>query len=413
MDPRLNFFMPYERASAWHENQLTRALLVVLRYSPAAHQMWLRLVAPDKRLHVLGKPEFATQRQRVMDRDSQLSDDEAIQGISVWLAPDAKQLTGAVEVSDRNQVLDGIVTYGTDLVIVIENKITWSKVTNQPLRINVHGSPVTFDTPPVSVTWQGLLEMLSDLVDRDDLVPLTERMLISDFFELVEQHFPHVGPYSTLSRCGNHRFRQEHRLDAIQEMAVGTTEGKGLGWRNLKGTAKIFMAWLGPNQTGKDVCLRMYPADTLGQARVFYEDAASVAAVLGLRAEGWDITPNFHWGFTAAGYAWSKSPLSVDDYSSYWLRGIATTREVTRGEWEECWKKLVKDQIVPGSSKPDFDLTFTNSQRQKASPRPGLLCEYTWPLNEAAKLDERGKFHLVVRERLNQMLGALRAPLIH
>ena len=33
MDSHLNFFVPYEKAAAWHENQLTRALLVVLRYS--------------------------------------------------------------------------------------------------------------------------------------------------------------------------------------------------------------------------------------------------------------------------------------------------------------------------------------------------------------------------------------------
>ncbi len=34
MDEHLNFFIPYENAPAGHENQLTRALLVVLRYSP-------------------------------------------------------------------------------------------------------------------------------------------------------------------------------------------------------------------------------------------------------------------------------------------------------------------------------------------------------------------------------------------
>jgi hypothetical protein len=35
-DP-LNFYSPYERLPAGHENQLTRALLVLLRMSPIAH----------------------------------------------------------------------------------------------------------------------------------------------------------------------------------------------------------------------------------------------------------------------------------------------------------------------------------------------------------------------------------------
>ena len=39
-DP-LNFFQPFERLRANHENQLTRALLVVLRLSPIAHECWL------------------------------------------------------------------------------------------------------------------------------------------------------------------------------------------------------------------------------------------------------------------------------------------------------------------------------------------------------------------------------------
>jgi len=43
----LNFFLPFRRLEPNHENQLTRALLVVLRLSPMAHTAWLRLVAPD------------------------------------------------------------------------------------------------------------------------------------------------------------------------------------------------------------------------------------------------------------------------------------------------------------------------------------------------------------------------------
>jgi hypothetical protein len=86
MDSHLIFFVPYEKAAAWHENQLTRALLVVLRYSPMAHQAWLRMVAPEHPLHNLSKAEFATQRQHVLGIDSEVPEGEAVLGISVWLA---------------------------------------------------------------------------------------------------------------------------------------------------------------------------------------------------------------------------------------------------------------------------------------------------------------------------------------
>jgi len=407
MDSHLNFFVPYERAAASHENQLTRALLVVLRYSPMAHQAWLHLVAPKKFLHDLSKAEFAVQRQRVLGTDSEVSEGEAVPGISVWLAPDAAPVSAPIETSDRQQVLDGIVTYGTDLVVVIENKVAWGRVTEQPHRINLHGSPVVFEEKPRSVTWQHLLEMLSDLVERD-LVSGAERLLISDFFDLVEEHFPLIGPYSTLVRCGDKSFRVERRLDTILGEAVGTDVGKAKGARDLSDRAKIAMVWL--VFANEKVCLRMYPGDTLGQARALYGDSLAVDAVLALRSDGWRVKPNFHWGFMATGYAWAKTSLPIEMYCTYWVNEIGTTRELNRQEWEMYWAKLEAANIVEATEKVAFDADFTGSQRQKAHPRPGLLCEYIWPLAEAQRFDAHGKFVEKVRVRLNQMLTALNAP---
>ncbi|MBY0248642.1 MAG: hypothetical protein K2Q17_13340 [Nitrospiraceae bacterium] len=407
MDSHLNFFVPYENAAAWHENQLTRALLVLLRYSPMAHQAWLHLVAPGKHLHDLSKAEFAVQRQRILNTDTEMPDGEAILGISVWLAPDAVPVGTPIESSDRLQVLDGIVTYGTDLVVVIENKVAWGGVTEQPHRINLHGSPVIFEEKPRSVTWQHLLEVLADLVDRD-LVPRAEQLLISDFFDLVEEHFPLIGPYSTLARCGEKSFRIERRLDTILGEAVGTSMGKARGARDLSGTAKIAMAWL--VFANNNVCLRMYPADTLTQARALYCDRSALNAVLALQSDGWHVEPNFHWGFMATGYAWVTTPLQVEKYCDYWASEIGATRELPRSEWETYWTKLESAQIIEATGKEKFDAHFTGSQRQKAHPRPGLFCEYRWPLEEARQFDARGKFSEKVRVRLNQMLTALNDP---
>ena len=408
MDSHLNFFIPYENAAASHENQLTRALLVMLRYSPMAHQAWLRLVAPKKHLHDLSKADFATQRQRVLGTDTEVPEGEVVPGISVWLAPDAAQDSTPIKDSDREQVLDGIVNYGNDLVVVIENKIGWGGVTEQPHRINLHGSPVRFEEKPCSVKWQQLLEVLFGLVERD-LVSGAERLLISDFFDLVESHFPLIGPYSTLARCGDKRFRVERRLDTILGKVVGTDKGKAKGGRDLSGTAKIAMAWLEFASDNSAVCLHMYPGDTLTQSRALYGDRSALDAVLALRTDDWRVEPNFHWGFMATGYAWVETPLQVEKYCDYWVNEIGATRELSRPEWETYWAKLESAQIVEAAGKEAFDADFTGSQRQKVHPRPGLSCEYTWPLAKAQRLDAHGKFVDKVRERLNQMLTALHA----
>lgn len=338
-----------------------------------AHQAWLHLVAPGKHLHSLSKAEFAVQRQRVLGIDSDVPEGEAVLGISVWLAPDAVPISTPIGTSDRQQVLDGIVTYGTDLVVVIENKVAWGGVTEQPHRINLHGSPVVFEEKPRSVKWQHLLEVLSDLVECD-LVFGAERLLISDFFDLVEEHFPLIGPYSTLARCGDKRFRVERRLDTILGEVVGTDVGKAKGARDLSGTAKIAMAWLG--FTGDKVCLRMYPGDTLTQSRALYGDRSGLNAILALQSDGWHVEPNFHWGFMATGYAWAKTPLQVEKYCDYWADEIGVTRELSRPEWETYWAELESAQIIEAVGKKAFDAEFTRSQRQKAHPRPGLFCEY-------------------------------------
>lgn len=411
MDRHLNLFVPYEKVAASHENQLTRALLVLLRYSPMVHQAWLHLIAPDKRLYDLSKAEFATQRRRVLAPDTKVPEGEVVPGISIWLAPDAAQISSPIKTSNRQQILDGIVTYGNDLVVVIENKVARGGVTEQPHQINLHGSPVVFEENPRSVMWQQLLAVLSDLVEHE-LVSGAERLLISDFLDLVEEHFPLIGPYSTLARCSKQRFRIERRLDTIQGEAVCTSDGKELGWRDLTGTPKIFMAGLVFNNENSRVCLQMCPGDTLGQSRAFYGDPSAVDAVLTLQSDGWSVNPNFHWGFMATGYAWMETSLPVDEYCAYWVKEIGATQELSRPEWEAYWTKLEAAHIVEPAGKEGFDAEFSRSQRQKAHPRPGLRCEYTWPLSAAQQLDARGKFVEKVRERLNQMLTALHAPLV-
>jgi|SRR5215471_18471822 hypothetical protein len=110
MQDRLNFFEPWERLPANHENQLTRALLVVLRYCPIAHQAWLSLVdAARLTLHLLPRPTFDTQRAQILRSESQPKTNEPIKGISVLcVTDDSNEVQSAVLVSDRGQVLDEI-----------------------------------------------------------------------------------------------------------------------------------------------------------------------------------------------------------------------------------------------------------------------------------------------------------------
>ena len=210
-DP-LNFFSPYERLPAGHENQLTRALLLLLRMSPLAHVEWLRLVLPDRPLRVLPPAEFVTQRRaiRILGNGAEQAD-----LVSVFLAPERPQ-SGHSDVveSDRGQVLDAIINYG-ELVTVIENKI-FDADDLQAREINLEGAGVQLvdGQKVVIVLWRDLLEALTGLRERS-LVAGAEARLLDDFLTYVEDHFPGLGPFRTLALCGGVQGRIERRLRQV------------------------------------------------------------------------------------------------------------------------------------------------------------------------------------------------------
>ncbi len=144
MHDTLNYFDPNKDIPAHYENQLTRAFLVVLRISPAAHQVWLSIAAPDRKLYELPRPwSFDTQLSRAPGSAPAVA--EPIEAISVLQAADVEGVDGLqVQDTGRRQVLDGIVRYGDELLIVIEAKLDGPVATRQAQDINVHGADVRF-----------------------------------------------------------------------------------------------------------------------------------------------------------------------------------------------------------------------------------------------------------------------------
>jgi hypothetical protein len=412
---RLNFFEPYEHLPPYHENQLTRALLVVLRYCPIAHQAWLSLIdaaasSPlDPRLpalHSLSRPTFETQRAQILRGEDQPKTNEPIKGLGVFCAADASNggVQGAVLESDRGQVLDGIIRYGDERVIVLESKLHEMADDTQARNINLHGQPILFEGPVRKISWRNILSCFTDLADENrGVVSGAEREILNDFLTFIDKNFAQLGPFNTLRRCAGEPSRVRRRLDTILREFLepdGTT---------IPGThTSVKLARLDYDGEKRLIKLRMWPADTLQQARSFYGRPKSVERLLKLQNHGWTVSPNFHFGFMASGYCWSDTSMPVAEYMQYWLEHIGDAGQIERQDWNEYWSDLVKVKIAKATDREEFDLRFTNTDRNWASPRPGLACEYVWNLDEAERLDDvGGKFAKAVRERVNQLLEAI------
>jgi len=255
------------------------------------------------------------------------------------------------------------------------------------------------------------LETFEQLASEDRAITSgAERLVLRDFLEVTNQHFPSLGPYSTLERCRGEKSRVERRLlAALMDGVKGDPLADGV---ILPGTHQaIRSAHVGYNEAEQLVQLCMYPADTLSQAKTFYTRAGIPERVLSLRDQGWQLKPNLHFGFMASGLTWTNATASVEEYVRYWQKNIADTKQSKSAEWPSLWKRVLANGFAQEDDRSQFDRDFTSTKRKVASIRPGLRCKFTWRLADAAKLDAAGKFSLELREKVVNLLSAIGEPL--
>jgi len=149
--------------------------------------------------------------------------------------------------------------------------------------------------------------------------------------------------------------------------------------------------------------LRLYPGDTLTEARVLYQDPARVDGLLRLRDEGWRLRPDFHFGFAARGFANTESRLDADQYIAYWVTRIPRLSQFLRDDWNHELQRLIDDGIFDPEDKPQFDRDFTQTARDSAAPRPGILLSRGWSPEQVHVED----FPSVLNSALKQALNAL------
>ena len=143
----LNYFEPYQSKTVYHEDQLTRALLVVLRHSPAALQFFSRVTedalqktAERVRKSVLSLPAFhelPLDKVSMATQVGSLQRWTATQVLSVLLTDEAFGPKESVQVSERGARYDGLIKFGDDLLLIIENKPRMDNVWEEQLNPNL------------------------------------------------------------------------------------------------------------------------------------------------------------------------------------------------------------------------------------------------------------------------------------
>jgi len=204
----------------------------------------------------------------------------------------------------------------------------------------------------------------------------------------------------------------DHYAELLREVAPGAevdvVRGR-FGTRarlELQGPVTVKYAYL-DTDSAHEAPLRLYPGDTLEQARLLYADRGRCERMLALRERGWEVEPNFHFGFMTRGLTWTRSKLTADEYVEYWVDRIDSTTPITRDKWDAELQRLIEDGIFDAADVPQFHADFADTARMSASPRPGLALTSRWLAIDAF----RPGFTQALRAALWEALTALGEPL--
>jgi hypothetical protein len=402
-----NTFEVFSSEKAGNENHLTRALLVLLRLSPLAHEVWLReLGLGTVGLTGMGEPGFAF--QTAVPQAPDLGDvGDQMRGISVFISREPAYNSGPIEQSERRQIPDALITYpGPEppVLVVVESKVREMADALQARDINLGEVRPSWDPPvPVEILWSDFIDELWRLVDLRVAAGAEERVLL-DFFDFVDHYYREVGPYGTLRRCGGVKERIRRRCRRLLEAATDLpasepTPSQG-PYVEMEGVPSLpRRVAFDLDEGGSTVRLSFWPADTPNQARALYSDATLVDHVLALSDEGGrGAVPNMHFGHFQRGYAWLPVPAVTDvrAYAHFWrdhpeLIGMFY-RPGTEKPGQRTWDELLDTLLAAGivDSREAFDRDFVNTNRNRADVRPGLEIFAEWPLDRATELDETG-----------------------
>ena len=186
-----------------HEDRLTWAFLVVLRYDPHLQNFLRELVESrlSRKPRESSKPwepaRVSTQTKGIESSTNRL--------VSVLLTDESIQKI-KVEWSDRQAVYDGVIEYPDGLTLIVENKPLHGHVWEEqlsPSRDSFSGDigDVDLHDWAVCLEWSEVLEGVLKYADSE-IAPFSSRDIVRDFLSFVEEVRPELTPYSTFKLCG-------------------------------------------------------------------------------------------------------------------------------------------------------------------------------------------------------------------
>lgn len=436
MSNHISVFEPFS-APAEHENQLTRALLIVLRTIPVAHAAWLDLadrsyrannlaaVPPGGRgipgLHEFRSAEYVTQRWRLP-----VGQDPPQRIVSVVVTPEPRFEQCRVVTRGRRQgAPDLFVLYGSKLALQVEAKRFPNSVDEGQLDIHDDNAPndVAVDSALVALTWEELFAAWWSLRKRGSM-SAGEQAIFDDFLGYIDRHHRALRPYRTVEMCGDDVDLLARRcLTLLEDLNAGDVRSDLYfnGWNlRLDGTVAERAVLEALDEDGVRIRLRLFPADRKDQANLLY--GRDLRRLLSLQEDGWQVLPHLHfarerayrWGtFWWIGVKTFDARPPIEAYLEVFTqRELRETRK--REKWTDWFDRVAATGLLAEEQRADFDRAFSALlPGERFIPLPGIELIKDWKWGEAARLDAEDMLGRVVLDEVNMALAALgQAPVV-
>jgi hypothetical protein len=401
---RLNYFNPYASKSESHEDRLTRAFLILLKYSPTCLNFFYNYILKS-----------TTHRDELPDASSLLQEDiqfgtqvgsaqfETSRLLSILITNESYQPKIKIEGNERDAVHDGLITIGDDLSLIIETKPNTNDVWEAqlcPSKKDLSEEVEVLPTPVV-LTWHEIISWLHQFT-HSERHHYAEKQLASDFLDLVQRSFSYLNPYDRLDLCGDNegliKKRNQYLLKSIVNEKEMVKYHNGWGYyielpSSYKSIRKVSLILT----KDQKIELNLYFADTQGQGKALYPIELDIDY---FEQNGWEVIPNFHFSFMTSSKIWFESE-DKNKFVSYWNENYDSLKQLQGHDHIRSFlANLVENEVVV--DKPEeMQQRIYSSKMHKLNVCPGLGLIYSYDLEKAKEMDKKSALAADLREKIS------------
>ena len=395
-----NLFNPFSSLPPEHENRLTWAFLVALKYDPLLQNFLRELVEsklpPTRREHrsFWESARVSTQTKGIESSTNHL--------VSILLT-DATIQDVQVEWSDRDAVYDGVIAFPDGLTLIVENKPSHGDVRAEQLSPSRNSFSGNFDDctlhgSAICVEWAEVLEGVLRYANTK-IAPFSSREICLDLLSFVEEFHPGLTPYSTFRLCGDNpealRRRTIRLLDDLGSRA-GLERRDNYLFRPGKIAERVAI-WVNGELMLK---VGLWPADTVRQARRFYEIVDRMSF---LDLNEWEVETNLHFSFMNRHLIWADTNWATDTYFDHFADG-ELCGQMNQAELVPLAQQWEKEGLISDKDRGDIEYQFNSTRRDTLNVIPGFCVYRAWDLSTVIKLEETGNLE-------GEIIDALATPL--